>query len=56
VNSILAQQDNYGYEQWVIFPVMGFLVYRFPYLVVGLLLLILTELIVTAVLRREVPR
>lgn len=38
------------------FPVMGFLVYRFPYLLVVLLLLILTELILAAVLRREVPR
>ena len=56
VSSILARPDNYGYEQWVVFPLLGFLVYRFPYLVVGLLLLILTELILAAVLRREVPR
>ena len=53
VSSILARPDNYGYEQWVIFPVMGFFVYRLPYLVVGLLLLILTELVLAAVLRRE---
>lgn len=32
---------------------MGFLVYRFPYLVMGLVLLILTELILAAVLRRN---
>ena len=56
VNSILSRPDTYGYEQWVVFPLMGFLVYRFPYLVVGLLLLILTELILAEVLRREVPR
>jgi hypothetical protein len=53
VTSILAQPDNYGYEKWVMFPLMGFLVYRFPYLVVGLLLIILTELVLTAVFRRK---
>jgi hypothetical protein len=53
VTSILAQPDNYGYEKWVMFPLMGFLVYRFPYLVVGLLLIILTELVLTEVFRRK---
>ena len=53
VSSILARPDNYGYERWVMFPLLGFLVYRFPYLVIGLIVLILTELILTAVLRRN---
>ena len=53
VTTILARPDTYGYEHWVVLPVLGFLVYRFPYLVVGLVLLILTELIVTEVLRRN---
>jgi hypothetical protein len=53
VTSILARPDNYGYEKWVVLPVLGFLVYRFPYLVVGLMLVILTELVVTEILRRK---
>jgi hypothetical protein len=53
VTSILARPDNYGYEKWVVLPVLGFLVYRFPYLVVGLMLVILTELIVIEILRRK---
>jgi len=44
VTSILARPDNYGYEKWVMFPLMGFLVYRFPFLVLGLLVLIYIEL------------
>jgi hypothetical protein len=54
VTSILARPDNYGYEKWVVLPVLGFLVYRFPYLVVGLMLVILTELVVIEILRRKV--
>ena len=53
VTSILAQPDNYGYEKWVMFPLMGFLVYRFPYLVVGLILVILTELIVIVMVEQR---
>jgi hypothetical protein len=53
VTSILARPDNYGYEKWVVLPVLGFLVYRFPYLVVGLMLVILTELVVIEILRRK---
>ena len=53
VTSILARPDNYGYEQWVMFPLMGFLVDRFPYLVVGLVLVVFGELILTEVFRRE---
>jgi hypothetical protein len=53
VTSILARPDNYGYEKWVVRPVLGFLVYRFPYLVVGLMLVILTELVVIEILRRK---
>ena len=47
VTSILAQPDTYGYEKWVMFPLMGFLVYRFPFLLIGLLMLIFIELILT---------
>jgi hypothetical protein len=54
VTSILAQPDTYGYEQLTIFPLMGFLYYRFPYLVVGLVLLISVELISLAFIRRNV--
>ncbi len=46
VTSILARPDTYGYEKWVMFPLMGFLVYRFPFLVLGLVLLIGIELVV----------
>jgi hypothetical protein len=53
VTSILARPDNYGYEKWVVLPVLGFLVYRFPYLVVGLMLVILTELVVIEILHRK---
>ena len=53
VNSILARPDSYGYEQWVMFPLMGFIVYRLPYLVMGLIAVILMGLILTAVLRRN---
>ena len=53
VSSILARPDNYGYEKWVMLPLLGFLVYRFPYLVVGLLLIILTELVLTELFRRK---
>ena len=61
VSSILARPDTYGYEQLTIFPLMGFLYYRFPYLVVGLVLLISVELISLAFIRRnvkvsEIPR
>ena len=54
VTSILAQPDTYGYERWVMFPVMGFLVYRFPYLVVGLIVVILTELILSRWISKKV--
>ena len=40
VTSILAQPDTVGYERWVILPILGFIVYRLPYLVVGLVLVI----------------
>ena len=53
VISILARPDNYGYEQWEMFPLMGFLVYRVPFLVLGLIIVIITELILTAVIRRN---
>ena len=53
VSSILARPDNYGYERWVMFPLLGFLVYRFPYLVAGLLLVILAELVLTEVFHRK---
>ncbi len=46
VTSILARPDNYGYEKWVMFPLMGFLIYRFPFLVLGLVLLIGIEVVV----------
>ena len=56
VTSILARPDNYGYERWVMFPLMGFIVYRLPFLVIGLIVVILAELILTEVLRRNQPR
>lgn len=54
VTSILALPDTYGYEQLVIFPLLGFLVYRFPYLVVGLIVVTLTELILSARISKRV--
>jgi hypothetical protein len=46
VTSILARPDVYGYEKWVMFPLMGFFVYRFPFLILGLVLLIVIEVVV----------
>lgn len=54
VTSILARPDNYGYEQWVIFPLLGFVVYRLPILVVGLVLIVCGELILLKVVRQNV--
>ena len=48
VTSLLARPDTYGYEQWIAFPLMGFLDYRFPYLMIGLIMVILAELILSA--------
>lgn len=53
VTSLIASPDTYGYEKWPIFPVMGFLVYRFPYLLVGLAGVIIVKLIVASVLSRK---
>lgn len=47
VTTILAQPDNYGYERWGAFPLFGFLVYRFPFLLVGLIVVIVAELVWT---------
>ena len=55
VTSNLAQPDTYGYERWVMFPLMGFLFYRFPFLLIGLLLLIFIEFILTETLRSKFP-
>jgi hypothetical protein len=44
--------DTYGYERWVMFPLLGFMVYRLPYLYVGLVVLLASELIVLEVIRR----
>ena len=56
VTSISASPDTYGYEKWPIFPFMGFLVYRFPYLLVGLVGVIIVEFIVAAVfIRKALP-
>lgn len=54
VTSILAQPDTVGYERWVMLPILGFIVYRLPYLVVGLVLVISGELILIAAARRNV--
>ena len=54
VTSILAQPDTVGYERWAMFPILGFIVYRLPYLVVGLVLMISGELILIAAARRNV--
>lgn len=54
VTSILAQPDTVGYERWVMLPILGFIVYRLPYLVVGLVLVISGELILVAAARRNV--
>ena len=53
VTSILAQPDNYGYERWIIFPLFGFLVYRGPFLLTGLLLLIYGELMLLEIRRKN---
>ena len=53
VTSLINSPDTYGYEKWPIFPFMGFLVYRFPYLLVGLAGVIIVELILVAVFKRE---
>jgi hypothetical protein len=53
VTSILAQPDNYGYERWVIFPLFGFLVYRLPFLLAGLIVLIFVELMLSEMRHRE---
>ena len=54
VTSILARPDTVGYERWVMLPILGFIVYRLPYLVVGLVLVISGELILLAAARRNV--
>ena len=51
VTSILAQPDTVGYERWVMLPILGFIVYRLPYLLLGLVLVISGELILIAAVR-----
>lgn len=53
VTSILARPDNYGYEEWIMFPLLGFIVYRFPFLLVGLILIIAGELMYSVLLLDE---
>jgi hypothetical protein len=43
VASIINDPATVGYERWLIFPVSGFLVYRFPYLLIGLIIVIAVE-------------
>ncbi len=45
VKSILSDPNLAGYERWPIFPIFGFLVYRFPFLLLALAITIYAELI-----------
>ena len=53
VTSILSQPDLYGYERWEIFPIMGFLVYRFPILFIGLVFIIYAEALLFEIFPRK---
>jgi hypothetical protein len=44
VSSILADPAQYDYEGIRVLPLMGFLVYRVPFLFIGLIVLITLEL------------
>jgi hypothetical protein len=41
----LSQPDLYGYEKWTMFPLLGFIIYRMPFLILGLLVVLYAELI-----------
>ena len=53
VTSILFQPDLYGYERWAIFPIIGFLVHRFPLLLIGLLFVIYAEALLFEMLSKK---
>jgi hypothetical protein len=53
VTSILSQSDLHGYERWPIFPIFGFLVDRFIYLLVGLLAVLYAEAILFEMFARK---
>lgn len=46
VSSILAEPGLGGYERDPLLPTLGFAVYRLPYLVIGLVIVIVLELLI----------
>ncbi len=46
VTSILASPNLYGYEKWKLFSLFGFLIYRFPFLLISLLIIVYAEALV----------